>query len=437
MTVWDNIRTSDSWSGEFFRACANGNASSITSLVSRVSAEEINALVHGQTPLGIAVFHDSLLGVQELLARGDVDVNRICVEDSTALTLAAFYGRVSLIGPLLSAGANVGHRDQHGRSALLAAALRREEDTAIALLPACSKKVFQYAVTVEKGGEESTSVQPDPAQDSSSETEMDLTWRVAEVTCAFQLKRLFNALLEVTHIDPIADIFEKGSVLQCCVEHQRTEMLFILLKKGLSPDDRANSDDMTALMMCALTDGEHALPVAGMLLAQGAKVNKAESSGKTALFFAVEENNLELVEMLLNAGAWWDQIDEFNEQTPLHIACERGLVPIALLLVRYGARADIYADGYTCHGLSMLTSSRLLQDVMEMGMREGGIERGRRQCCAPGCIKVESEAHAYKRCAQCKRLVFCSRECQKKAWSAHRQVCAPPRSDGISNTRCP
>jgi hypothetical protein len=49
----------------------------------------------------------------------------------------------------------------------------------------------------------------------------------------------------------------------------------------------------------------------------------------------------------------------------------------------------------------------------------------RQRCTAPGCIKTRANGRL-RQCAQCKRVPYCSRACQKAAWAhaiAHRDVC--------------
>jgi hypothetical protein len=49
----------------------------------------------------------------------------------------------------------------------------------------------------------------------------------------------------------------------------------------------------------------------------------------------------------------------------------------------------------------------------------------RQRCTAPGCTRTRADGRL-RRCAQCKRVPYCSRGCQKVAWThniAHRDVC--------------
>jgi hypothetical protein len=58
--------------------------------------------------------------------------------------------------------------------------------------------------------------------------------------------------------------------------------------------------------------------------------------------------------------------------------------------------------------------------------KEAKQDSGVRQTC-PGCGQVEGEdevgAGKFKKCTACKTVVYCSKECQKKDWKAHKAVC--------------
>jgi hypothetical protein len=49
------------------------------------------------------------------------------------------------------------------------------------------------------------------------------------------------------------------------------------------------------------------------------------------------------------------------------------------------------------------------------------------QCFAPDCVRTFAEPVAFKYCGACRRVVYCSRLCQRRAWThpvaAHRRVC--------------
>jgi hypothetical protein len=46
-------------------------------------------------------------------------------------------------------------------------------------------------------------------------------------------------------------------------------------------------------------------------------------------------------------------------------------------------------------------------------------------CGNPRCNKVETKVKEYLKCSRCKMIAFCSRECQRDAWTIHKKSCHP------------
>lgn len=74
---------------------------------------------------------------------------------------------------------------------------------------------------------------------------------------------------------------------------------------------------------------------------KGAKINFADTYGRTALFHATFGNYIDLVKTLLSNGA--DPNSAADEGTPLHVACKKGFIDIINLLI--ASKADVNAKG--------------------------------------------------------------------------------------------
>ena len=86
------------------------------------------------------------------------------------------------------------------------------------------------------------------------------------------------------------------------------------------------------------------------LLKQGSDVNAAQGDGMTALHWAAQQGNAELVSMLLSAGANVRATTRLGGYTPLHLASQGGHATAVAALIAAGAAAD----GRTSTGASPL-----------------------------------------------------------------------------------
>ena len=75
------------------------------------------------------------------------------------------------------------------------------------------------------------------------------------------------------------------------------------------------------------------------LLLQGGDVNAAQGDGMTALHWAARDGNVELVQMLVYAGANLEATTRLGGYTPLHLAARDGRAEVVDALLNAGARA--------------------------------------------------------------------------------------------------
>ena len=77
------------------------------------------------------------------------------------------------------------------------------------------------------------------------------------------------------------------------------------------------------------------------LLDEGAGVNEAQSDGMTALHWAAELGNVELVRLLVEAGADLEAVTRIGGLTPLHVGAEVGQAATVRALLEAGAKARV------------------------------------------------------------------------------------------------
>ena len=101
----------------------------------------------------------------------------------------------------------------------------------------------------------------------------------------------------------------------------------------VSPDTRGGRTGSTP--MCAVAATVGAAPILQALLAAGANIEQADSTGGTALIWAAQKGHLSCVQLLLDAGANANTQDCLGN-TPLkeavtfkHVECARALLPVS------------------------------------------------------------------------------------------------------------
>jgi len=133
-----------------------------------------------------------------------------------------------------------------------------------------------------------------------------------------------------------------SSPLQVAVQSGNAMIVDMLLEKGAemnppgepllhiacSDAERKNEDGETRSV-------ERMISIIRLLLQQGLNVNAVSDRGDTALYHACKSEQLEVVQILLEAGA--DVNLTAKKLYPLYAACERGHAQIVDLLLRHGA----------------------------------------------------------------------------------------------------
>lgn len=84
------------------------------------------------------------------------------------------------------------------------------------------------------------------------------------------------------------------------------------------------------------------------LLGGGLDPTEQDEHRKTPLHYAAEEGHLEVLRLLLQAGAEADFANHAERMTPLHVACRWARLDCVLELLRWGANLDarcVLSDG--------------------------------------------------------------------------------------------
>ncbi len=150
-------------------------------------------------------------------------------------------------------------------------------------------------------------------------------------------------------VEVVKFLLKEGADREAC--HYRATALVYAVWNGSTACVQALLDAKAKTDICLRFNGDqgifHLIPkenveILHMLIQAGAPLNQTDDSGSTPLMDAVQEGNLRFVTILLNAGANPDiatyKIGNYGAKTPLMIAARKGFVDIIKALLT--AKAD-------------------------------------------------------------------------------------------------
>ncbi|KAH3764502.1 centaurin beta [Pelomyxa schiedti] len=149
----------------------------------------------------------------------------------------------------------------------------------------------------------------------------------------------------------------------------RGDILHMLyhIAHGANVDTRSPPHNQTPLMHAVI---HHILPAAGLLIAFSCNLDVGDSTNKTALHYAVEQNLQDMVLILLRAGASPNVVDS-NGETPLKTAMRLELAsPLTTLRMFSLAKSEETRDVTTSfedqfHALEIITPQQLDADMRQ------------------------------------------------------------------------
>lgn len=287
------------------RACVQGHVKIVKLL-----------LDHGADPNtgGRPIFHACHRedpSIAELLLANGADPNTQCGR-CTVLQVACFKGHQRLVKLLLAAGAKTNIRDPDHGDILHLAAMNGHEHVVEFLLGTGA---------VDAQGPHGNALQ---------------------TASRFGRVQVVRFLLD--HGVDVNSQGLKGSALQLAAANGNDDVVDLLLARGADVNMRGGP--LQHALNTATYHGQ--TTIVKMLIERGADVNAPLADcGHIALTTAIEEDHVEIVKELLNAGSHW-RMHSSGETSALHVAAERGRPVIVQLLVEAGVNPDIVdANGLT------------------------------------------------------------------------------------------
>lgn len=285
-----------------------------TALSIILSSLLVQNVAWAQSPLADAMEQKNAAAVQSLLQEATVDVNATQGDGSTALHWAVYWDNADLAKALLEKGADAEAANRLGATPLYLAAANGNAEILKLLLAAgadAKATVLQNEETPLMFAARSGSVDAVAALlDAGSDIDAKDSYRGATAL-------LFAA--EQNHADVVTLLLDRGAN-----PNARTSTIVAESRRGPS----APTGGLTALMLASRENG---IATVKTLLDHHVLVNQQSAEGHTALLAAIQNAHIEITNMLLDAGA---DVNLMNDRgwNPLYMATkmrslEKGTMP--------------------------------------------------------------------------------------------------------------
>jgi ankyrin repeat protein len=186
----------------------------------------------------------------------------------------------------------------------------------------------------------------------------------------------------------------------------------VLVKELGAKVNHARHDGHATPLFIAACEG-HVELLRVLVKELGADVNHVAHDGATTLFMAARQGHLDAVRVLVKELGADLNLAANDGITPMMIAANHGHDQVAKWLARRN-EADIAVSGLHGTAAEVASSAELAQWL-----------KSKQSCGNPDCAESGK-----KQCARCRKVRYCSRECQVAHHRIHKTTCrAPPDAD--------
>jgi ankyrin repeat protein len=297
----------------------------------------------------------------ELLIERNANVN-LENQKNTALLVAANNGFKSIVELLLAKGADISATDARERTALhIAAADNRKEIAEVLLarkadLNARSLEGSPLYLAVQRGLVNMASLL------ISRGADVDAKGPNGQTALVQAIAHLNQALVEML-LEHKAD------------PNARYELTFDAVPDLPNPNNykpTINAAQLTPMMLAA--NAGHT-SIVSVLIKAGADVNAQDSTGTTALLWAVRRDRPGAVDALLNGGAEVNRADRYG-LTPLGMAAALGREALVRALLQHGAAPNLTAASEPpLHGAVRYRHKAVIEMLLDAGADVGATDR--------------------------------------------------------------
>jgi len=275
----------------------------------------------GSTRAMIETVTKNLIQSVKILLDNGANINALDSNENTPLIIAAFNGYVELVQLLLEKGADIYRRNKQDKTALMVTTLealgQRWRSRNPVLLSRLKEPRLEIAKLLIAAGANVNDY-------SNVPSEQTVLMEAAGSNYFEMVQLLLDNGVDINYLTS-----GERSALDKAISSDREEMVQFLLEKGANPDPELVN---TPLMEAAVLGNPAIIEI---LLDFGAKINKHNDEGITALMYAIQFDEYQAVKILLERGANVNLADQ-NGETALDYAFQSKDPDIAPLIKSYG-----------------------------------------------------------------------------------------------------
>ena len=327
---------------------------------------DINAILHGDSPLALAISHDRYAIARQLVAAGaNVNQKALLYNGMSPLMQAASLGREKLAALLLDHGAEIDAVDNMGRTALMYAAKNGRKPVTELLLSRGAnplltdnrgRDAIKYAKRYGRGTGNDKLIENAQQRYSTLQMLHDRASGVGNIMRAARQGDVENIrqLLQAGESVEVVDS-NNASALHYAAESQQYFAVKALLEAGIDANG-ADRDGNTPLLL-AVKNG--ARDIVAVLIQSGAKVNVVDRYRNTPLLMAIRFGYTDIVKLLLNAGAS-ESANKALYESFVSPASSESLLDIQSLILDSGLILDYGAQNVESLLLQSIKANRIL-----------------------------------------------------------------------------
>ncbi|MDB5825321.1 MAG: ankyrin repeat-containing protein [Herminiimonas sp.] len=306
-------------------AAVMGAARLVAALVTRPGIQLDIPDEHGNSALHLAALNNHLDAVKCLLQAGSNPNLPHRISGDTPLHMAASHGHVEVVDALTkSQDINVDQTDRRGFTPLHRAVHKNHPEVVASLVAA-----------------KADMCRPNPESRRTPLTKAVTRGHLELVTALLNRANVAGHTRSSANSSPFAPLLPdvdridgKGdTALQLATSSGQEELVRILLNAGANVNIRHATTRNTPLLLAAESGNTR---IAEMLLCQiGIDLNAWNAEGETAIHLAVSNDDAELLQRLLDAGANVNIANPVTSQTALMLAFTKDNAGIAKMLLRH------------------------------------------------------------------------------------------------------